>query len=163
MAATRIQRKTRWLSSEEQQAWRSLVFATEWLQQGLDRQMQRDAGMPHAYYALLVALSEAPRQTMALAELAASQDHSLSRLSHAISKMEGLGWVTRKRDATDARVTVAKLTATGAKALRAAAPAHVEFVRSVVIDQINPADLRKLTSICTTIMRAWCWLTADSK
>ncbi|GAB3802949.1 hypothetical protein GCM10027605_23820 [Micromonospora zhanjiangensis] len=51
---------TRWLEPHEQHTWRSFVAATRALMDALDRQLQRDAGIPHAYYEILVRLSEAP-------------------------------------------------------------------------------------------------------
>jgi len=50
---------TGWLSAQEQQAWRSLLAMFSLLDAALDRQLQRDARMPHAYYHILVRLSEA--------------------------------------------------------------------------------------------------------
>lgn len=50
----------RWLTTEEQGVWRSYLHATTLLEDHLDRQLQRDAGMPHIYYGLLVQLSQAP-------------------------------------------------------------------------------------------------------
>ena len=47
----------RWLSPAEQRAWRAYLEATVLLFDALDRQLQRDAGMPHAYYEILVRLS----------------------------------------------------------------------------------------------------------
>ncbi len=84
--------EVRWLDADQQHAWRALVVTAEWLQQGLDRQLQRDAGVTHAQYALLVALSEAPNGMMPMSELAQAYDHSLSRLSHAVRRMESVGW-----------------------------------------------------------------------
>jgi hypothetical protein len=53
---------TRWLSTQEQQAWRAYLGATDLLASALDAQLQRDAGMPHAYYEVLVRLSEQPER-----------------------------------------------------------------------------------------------------
>lgn len=50
----------RWLTDEEQGVWRAYLHATTLMEDHLDRQLQRDAGMPHIYYGLLVHLSRAP-------------------------------------------------------------------------------------------------------
>ena len=55
----------RWLDEDEQRAWRAYLESTILLFEALDRQLQRDAGMPHAYYEILVRLSEAPGRTHA--------------------------------------------------------------------------------------------------
>ena len=51
---------TRWLDPDEQRTWRAFLTASRGLMETLDRELQRDAGMPHAYYEILVRLSEAP-------------------------------------------------------------------------------------------------------
>ena len=38
---------TRWLSADEQRAWRAYLSGTSALFDRLDAQLQRDAGMPH--------------------------------------------------------------------------------------------------------------------
>jgi len=60
----------RWLSEEEQRAWRAYMASTQLISDALDRQLQRDARMPHAYYSLLVWLSETPDRRMRMTELA---------------------------------------------------------------------------------------------
>ncbi|MGI8685232.1 MAG: MarR family transcriptional regulator, partial [Acidimicrobiales bacterium] len=37
----------RWLSEDEQQTWRAYLAATRRVFDELDRELQRDAGMPH--------------------------------------------------------------------------------------------------------------------
>ena len=64
--------RTRWLSDDEQAAWRAFLLATHTIDQRLDRQLQRDAGMPHAYYAILVALSESKQKGVQMSDLAAA-------------------------------------------------------------------------------------------
>ena len=56
--------ETRWLSDDEQRTWRAFLGATRRVFDELDRELQRDAGMPHTYYTILVALSEAPGRTL---------------------------------------------------------------------------------------------------
>src|SRR5690606_25438710 len=56
--------QVRWLDEEEQRTWREFVWGTRLLFEALDRQMQRDSGMPHTYYLILAMLSEAPQRTL---------------------------------------------------------------------------------------------------
>ncbi|MDT4983688.1 MAG: hypothetical protein QOF95_1178, partial [Pseudonocardiales bacterium] len=77
---------TRWLENEEQEAWRAYLEATLLLFDALDRQMQQDSGMPHAYYEILVRLSETEGHNMRMSELAVQTRSSRSRLSHAIDR-----------------------------------------------------------------------------
>src|SRR4051794_41000104 len=105
----------RWLSEEEQCAWRAYVASTQLVSDALDRQLQRDAGMPHAYYQLLVALSEAPERRMRMTELAECLKITRSRLSHAISRLERDGWVRRQNCVSDRRGQLAVLSDAGFK------------------------------------------------
>src|SRR5919197_4267895 len=138
---------TRWLSADEQQAWRAYVRATKVLFDALDRQLQRDADMPHAYYEILVALSEAEDRSMRMSELAQRTLSSRSRLSHAVARLEERGWVVRDECPTDRRGQVARLTDLGFRTLAEAAPGHVEAVRHYLIDVLTPEQLEQLAAI----------------
>jgi DNA-binding MarR family transcriptional regulator len=143
---------SRWLNAEEQRAWRAYVEASKVLFDALDRQLQRDADMPHAYYEILVALSEAEGRTMRMSELAERTLSSRSRLSHAVSRLEERGWVRREECATDRRGHNACLTDDGFAVLAAAAPGHVSAVRANMVDALSADQLQQLATICRTIV-----------
>ncbi|MEU4533851.1 MarR family transcriptional regulator [Streptosporangium sp. NPDC023825] len=143
---------TRWLDDDEQRTWRAFLAVSQLVQEELDRQLQRDSGMPHAYYAMLVKLSEAPGRTMRMSELAAEVNSSQSRLSHAVKRLEERGWVRREPCAADRRVSWAVLTDQGLAVLTAAAPGHVEAVRQTLFDRLTPDQLRQLAEICAAVL-----------
>lgn len=143
----------RWLDDEEQRAWRALLDATRRLFDAIDAQLQRDAGIPHAYYEILVRLSEAPDRSLRMRDLAAASLSSRSRLSHAVARLEERGWVRRMNCPTDRRGQVAQLTDAGFAALAAAAPGHVERVRSALIDPLAPQQIRQLREISEAVSR----------
>jgi len=145
---------TKWLSTAEQRAWRAYLESTKVLFDALDRDLQREAGIPHAYYEILVRLSEAEGRALRMSELAASTLSSRSRLSHAVSRLEERGWVVREECPTDRRGQVATLTDEGFAVLDAAAPGHVSAVRDLVIDRLTPAQLATLTEVGETIIAA---------
>jgi len=146
-----IMEDVRWLSTREQRVWRRFLFATSKLSEALERQMQRDAGMPHAYYEVLVMLSEAPRRALRMSELAELCRSSRSRLSHAVAKMEQVGWVRRRECPSDKRGAFAELTEEGYAALAAAAPGHVATVRQIVFDPLTPEQVDQLHEICIAL------------
>lgn len=143
---------TRWLEAEEQRAWRAYLTATQLLHAQLDRELQRDSGIPHAYYEILVRLSEAPDRTLRMSDLAEAADSSRSRLSHAVARLEEAGWVRRESCPTDRRGSFARLTEEGFAALAAAAPAHVASVRRHLIDRLTPAQIGQLREICEAVV-----------
>jgi DNA-binding MarR family transcriptional regulator len=143
--------ETRWLDAEEQRAWRAYLTATRGLGDVLDRELQRDSGIPHAYYEILVRLSEAPDRALRMSSLAESSNSSRSRLSHAVARLEEAGWVERRDCPTDRRGQVAVLTDKGFAALEAAAPGHVRGVREHLFDRLTPEQVRQLREICEAI------------
>ncbi len=142
-----------WLSDEEQRTWRSFLGATRMLFEQLDRELQRDAGMSHADYEILVRLSEAPGRSLRMGELAERTGSSRSRLSHAVSRLEERGWVRRQVCEEDGRGQLAVLTDDGFEALEAAAPIHVEGVRTHLFDQLTPEQVAHMRDIGETLLR----------
>ena len=143
---------TRWLDPDEQRTWRAFLAATRGLMETLDRELQRDAGMPHAYYEILVRLSEAPERRLRMSELADATGSSRSRLSHAVARLEDAGWVRREDCPTDRRGQIAHLTDAGFATLAAAAPGHVEGVRRHLFDALTPAQVTQLRRISETLV-----------
>ncbi|MFE7973544.1 MarR family winged helix-turn-helix transcriptional regulator [Streptomyces shenzhenensis] len=137
----------RWLTAEEQRVWRSYLHATTLLEDHLDRQLQRDAGMPHIYYALLVQLAEAPRRRLRMTELAMSAKITRSRLSHAVARLEKNGWVRREDCPADKRGQFAVLTEAGLEVLRRTAPGHVAAVRQALFERLTPEQQKTLGEI----------------
>jgi DNA-binding MarR family transcriptional regulator len=137
----------RWLDDDEQQTWRAFIAASRFLFDQLDRELQRDAGMPHTYYEILVRLSEAEGRALRMSELAQRTSSSRSRLTHAVDRLEERGWVRREDCPNDRRGQLAVLTDEGMKTLRAAAPIHVEGVRTHLFDQLTPAQVSQLRKI----------------
>ncbi len=143
---------TRWLTREEQQAWRAFLEAHRLLFERLERQLQRDAGLAHSDYEVLVRLSEAAGHRLRMSELAEAAMSSRSRLSHAVARLESIGWVRREQCPNDRRGTEAVLTDAGFDALAAAAPGHVEAVRAALLDAVSSAELVELGRLSTAIV-----------
>ncbi|MER7046097.1 MarR family winged helix-turn-helix transcriptional regulator [Streptomyces jumonjinensis] len=137
----------RWLTDDEQRVWRAYLHATTLFEDHLDRQLQRDAGMPHIYYGLLVQLSQAPHHSKRMTELAIDAKITRSRLSHAVARLEKKGWVRREECPSDKRGQNAVLTAEGFAVLRKAAPGHVAAVRQAMFDRLSPEQVRQLGEI----------------
>ncbi|GLY21435.1 MarR family transcriptional regulator [Micromonospora sp. NBRC 101691] len=143
---------TRWLDPDEQRTWRAFLAASRALMEALDRELQHDAGMPHAYYEILVRLSEAPGRELRMTDLALASGSSRSRLSHAVTRLEAAGWVRRRDCPTDRRGQFAVLTDAGFAALAAAAPGHVEGVRRHLFDALSPAQVDQLRRISESLV-----------
>jgi DNA-binding MarR family transcriptional regulator len=136
----------RWLSASEMKAWRRYIIASRRLLEALDFDLGHHE-LSMADYEVLAQLSDAPDRKMRMSELAEMAMLSRSRLSHRIKVMEKAGWVKREPCPIDKRGYFAVMTAKGWKAIVAAAPDHVESVRSRFIDHLTKEDQRVLSEI----------------
>lgn len=99
--------------------------------------------MTHDDYEILGRLHRAPERTLRMSDLARDVGFSPSRLSHAVTRMEDSGWVSRKPSLTDRRGTEATLTELGARVVEGASPDHLALVRKLVFDALGPERARE--------------------
>jgi len=142
----------RWLNSKEQEIWVPFLVATRLLWSQLEPALQRELRVPRTYYEILSTLSEKPGRTLSLSHLATLLQLSPSRISHAASRLEKTGWTRREMSAADRRKWNAVLTDEGMAMLRAAAPIHVESVRTHLLDQLSPAQVEQLGEMSRALL-----------
>ena len=142
----------RWLDPDERRIWLGWVFTSRLLWEEVERDLQRESGFSFGHYEILVMLSDAPGHARRMSELADATQSSRSRLSHAVARLEELGWVRRETCSTDRRGQLAVLTDEGFAALQDAAPGHVESVRHHFFDQLSPEQLDALADIQSTML-----------
>jgi DNA-binding MarR family transcriptional regulator len=148
----RMARKARWLTKREMSAWGGFVAMRFKLLSYMARELQRETGLSEADYDVLVALSGAPDDRLRLGVLGQWLDWEKSRLSKHISRMSTRGLVVREDCLTDSRGAFAVLTKAGRKAIEAAAPIHVELVRTWFIDALTPEELDTMTAISAAVL-----------
>lgn len=135
-----------WLNPSEMKAWRKYIVASRRLLEALDADLaDHDLSMPD--YEILAQLSDAPNRRMRMSDLADVAMLSRSRLSHRMKVMEKAGWVKREACPVDKRGYFAVMTAKGWKAIVAAAPDHVESVRTRFINHLTKTDQMALAQI----------------
>jgi DNA-binding MarR family transcriptional regulator len=142
----------RWLTDEQQQAWRRFVEVLVKVPAALEAQLQRDAGLTHMGYMVLLNLSERDDRRMPMSKLAKHASASLSRLSHVVARLEGQGWVRRERDPDDGRVQIAVLTDAGFAKVVESAPGHAEAVQQLVFDRLTATQVRQLTKVAEALL-----------
>jgi DNA-binding MarR family transcriptional regulator len=142
----------RWLQGIERDAWLSLIGVIIRLPAAMDAQLQRDAGLSHFEYTVMVNLSNTDGHVLRMSQLAGLCHSSLSRLSHVVARLERRGWLRRDPCPDDGRATLATLTDDGFATLASAAPGHVDAVRAYVIDALDPEQLGQLSAIGDTIL-----------
>ena len=144
----------RWLTDEQQHAWRHFVEVLVKVPAALEAQLQRDAGLTHMGYIVLSTLSERDDRRLAMSKLAKLVSASLSRLSHVVARLEAQGWVRRERDPEDGRVQIAVLTEAGFGKVVASAPGHAEAVQQLIFDRLTPAQVRQLTKLADALLES---------
>jgi DNA-binding MarR family transcriptional regulator len=142
----------RWLTDEQQQAWRRFVEVLVKVPAGLESQLQRDAGMTHMGYLVLANLSEREDRRLPMSRLAKKASASLSRLSHVVARLEANGWIRRERDPEDGRVQIAVLTDEGYAKVVESAPGHAEAVQELVFDRLSQTQVRQLAKLCESLL-----------
>jgi DNA-binding MarR family transcriptional regulator len=142
---------TPWLSPAQLTAWARLAGVIMTLPAAVDAQLKRDSGLNFFEYSILVGLAEEPERAVQLSSLAQYAFGSQSRLSHAVSRLEKQGWVTR-RACCNVRAIEAVLTDEGYAKLVEAAPGHVREVRRLVIDVLSPDQIGHVDDICRALL-----------
>src|SRR3954453_6441261 len=141
-----------WLDDEEMDAWLGFNGVMLLLPAALDSQMQRDNGITMFEYLVMAMLSEAPGRTLQLKRLASVGNGALSRLSHVVTRLETRDWVRRAPAPDNGRITMATLTDAGYAKVVASAPSHVQRVREVVFDALDPEQVHQLEGIAERLL-----------
>lgn len=131
----------------ESQAWLALVWAVELLPAALDAQLQAESHMTHFEFMVLSTLRQADGASLRTKELAEAVNATMPRLSRVVGKLADRGLIERHGDSGDARVVHVRLTSIGRRELVRAVPAHIALVRELVIDRLDPRELRALVEI----------------
>jgi DNA-binding MarR family transcriptional regulator len=143
-----------WLDKPQLEAWIAMMSLLETFPQAVEAQLKQDSGINLFEYTLLAMLSERPDHTLVMSELADLAMGSLSRLSHAISRLEGRGLVERQAGVGGRRHNIVRLTPDGATAITAAAPGHVANVRRLLIAPLTDDEIAAFTSIGRKLVAA---------
>lgn len=123
--------------------WRSFLRAHASVVARLERDLA-EAGLPIAWYDVLLQLVEAPGHRLRMAELASRVLLSRSGLTRLVDRLQGEGYVRREPAPDDARGMYTVLTRAGFEALRAAAPVHLAGVRDHWLAHFSDDELRVL-------------------
>jgi DNA-binding MarR family transcriptional regulator len=132
--------ETRWLDAEQQAQWRAYIVGTTLLLDALDRELRLAHGISMAEYEILVRLSETPERALRMAKIAESMQHSRSRVTHTVTRMEKSGLIRRAAAEDDKRGVDAVMTDKGWQLLQEAAPTHVAGVRAHFVDLAAESD-----------------------
>lgn len=145
---------TRWLTSEEQDAWRAFLRGASLLLERLDAELLETHGLTLADYEILVRLSEAPRGGVRMSDLAEQALVSKSRLTYRVDRLVSEGLVERRPCPSDRRGSLAVLTPTGRRRLERAAPTHVDGVVAYLLEQCSARDVATVGRVFAAVANA---------
>jgi DNA-binding MarR family transcriptional regulator len=135
------------------EAWESLFRA----QVTLMRRFQADDiwhDLTMREYDVLFTLSRAEGGELRLRDLNEGMLLAQSSLSRMVERLEGRGLVERTVPADDARGTLVRLTAEGARRQRETGLAHVRTIAAYVGPALEPAELEELTGLLERLRAA---------
>jgi DNA-binding MarR family transcriptional regulator len=136
---------------DQLRTWRDFLETTDVLRSALAARLQSDSGLSTGDYAVLLALSEAPRGRIRSSELAAGIGWERSRLSHHLGRMERRGLIRRERAPTDSRGAEIILEPGGSAAFRAATAPHLRAIRELFVDALTPDQLTAAGDIAAAL------------
>ena len=138
------------LTDTELAVWRSLLDTTAELRRLLAVELQQ-VDLSTGDYAVLLALTEAPDQTLRSSEIADAIDWERSRVSHQLGRMERRGLLRRTDCPGDNRGALVVLTDDGYQAIRRASGPHLRAVKRLFADALDPAQLNDLAGVLATL------------
>lgn len=142
----------RWLSEDEQRAWRAWLDAHAGLSARLNRELQATSGLSLSDYDVLVHLTDVPEGRLRAFELGQGLEWEKSRVSRQVGRMAERGLVAREASPEDGRGAYVTITAAGRQAIEQAAPAHVDLVRRLVFDGLSAAQVRTLATVALSVL-----------
>jgi DNA-binding MarR family transcriptional regulator len=129
------------------EAWVAFLRGHAWLTRQLSARLEAAHGLTLNDYDVLVQLAYAPGRQLRRVDLARSVLLSPSGITRLLDGLEREGWVAKGHCKSDARVTYAVLTDTGAAKFKAARKTHIVDVGAVFASRFSPEELETLGSL----------------
>ena len=134
-------------------AWRALLL-THSAAVRLIEQALADAGeIPLTWYDVLLELDSAPDRRLRMQDLSDRVVLSRTRVSRLVDELVRSGLVERESDDVDRRVSYARITATGRRRRRAAAPVYLAAIERSFTSHLTDRELRNLTAALEKVRR----------
>ena len=107
-------------------------------------------GLSFTEWLVMHRLSQASDQSIKRASLASSIGVTASGVTRLLQPMEKVGWVEKTSNARDARVSLVRLTTTGAR-IYAEATQSIEFAAKKVTNMMNQQQTEQCTGLLSTL------------
>ncbi|MCR2764517.1 MarR family transcriptional regulator [Microbacterium sp. zg.B48] len=148
-----VQNRRTMPTREQLRIWRDYVETADILRTRLGSRLQSRSSLSAGDYQVLLALTEAPQQTLRSSALAALIDWERSRLSHHLGRMEKRRLIRRVPCADDVHGVEVSATESGREAFRAASVPHLQAVRELFLEALTPEQLAEVADVSTALRR----------
>ncbi|WP_280330304.1 MarR family winged helix-turn-helix transcriptional regulator [Nocardia wallacei] len=138
------------LSLSRRVTWRQMLIVVNQLPGAFDTRLTAALGVTHYEWQILELIAERPERAMRLKEIAALTGTSLSRLSHAVTRLQSTGLAERQRKANTAS-TFAALTRRGAEIVAQGRPIYAQAVSDLVFGDMLPNEIDSLRRLMAVI------------
>lgn len=140
-------------SREQLRIWRDYIETSEVLRTRLGSRLQNETSLSAGDYGVLLALSEAPQQTVRSSELAELVGWERSRLSHHLGRMEKRHLIRRIPCADDVHGVDVTATELGRDRFRRGSVPHLRAVHELFVEALTPEQFAHLDDISGALRR----------
>jgi DNA-binding MarR family transcriptional regulator len=134
-------------------AWAALLRVHAALVPALDRELQATAGLPLAWYDVLLELGSTPDHRLPMSDLGERVVLSRTRVSRVVDELERAGLVERQAHPTDRRSTYAMITAAGRRRFRAAGPVYLRSIADHFARHLDAAELGAIAAALERVLQ----------
>ncbi len=133
------------------EAWRSYLQSHAAILRELDAELLAEHGMTTRDYEVLLYLAQADDQRLPMSALAERTMLTRSGITRLVDGLVHTGMIERVSCATDARVSYARITATGYEKLRSAGCSHVRSIERLFLARFTPEETQLLSSLLSRL------------
>ncbi len=138
---------TQEVSDPTQVAWLRFLRAHAALTRELSSRLEALHGLTLSDYDVLVQLYWAPERAMRRIDIARAVLLTASGITRLLDGLEREGWVEKRSCETDARVTYAALTDTGAKKFEEVRDSHLADIEELFGSRLEPKEREHLAEL----------------
>lgn len=134
-------------------AWGALLQVHAALVPALDKEVQRQTGLPLSWYDVLLELATEPEGRLRIGDLAERVVLSRSRVSRLVDELASRGLITKEEHPGDRRSAYAAITKVGLAEFRATAPVYVRAIECQFASNLTDEDLALLGRVLNKIRK----------
>jgi DNA-binding MarR family transcriptional regulator len=135
------------LTPEQLAAWSGFLWAHAQVVRTLDRELEREHGIPLASFDVLFQLSIARNQRLSMSELADAIVLSPSGLTGLVDRLQSGGLVDRELTEVDPREVNVRITDRGSEILAQVTHTHISGIKKHFLERLSNKQTEQLAMI----------------